>query len=255
VSDVETRAILIDEDAKDFLDNIEMKSVLAKAKKLINRKIDILGMDACLMSMVEVGCQICESAAFTVGSEETEPLNGWPYNIILGDLIKTPGMTARDLSALIVKRYLASYSRDAVTQSACDLSKAGALAEAVADLAAALETGLSDAATRQSIILARSQVQFYEVPDNIDLVDFCSLLTQTVSNPAISQPCQNVIQAVESGYVVASGYKGAPMQDSHGVAIYFPTIAVSPLYAKLDFSKKTGWNSFLQAYLKSLRRS
>jgi hypothetical protein len=252
IGDSEARAILLDDDAKDFLDNLEMKKVLADTKKLLKRKLDILGMDACLMSMAEVGYQISDSAAFTVGSEETEPLEGWPYDTILTELVKKPAMTAKDLSTLIVKKYIASYSKDAVTQAACDLSKAGALAAAVADLAKALKAGLADSATRQSILTARTQAQTYEVRDNIDLADFCSLLAKAASGTEIAKRCQDVIQAVQSDYVVTSGYKGAAMKNSHGAAIYFPTGEVSPLYAGLDFSKKTGWDAFLKAYLKAV---
>jgi hypothetical protein len=156
------------------------------------------------------------------------------------------------LSTLIVKKYIASYSKDAVTQAACDLSKAGALAAAVADLAKALKAGLADSATRQSILTARTQAQTYEVRDNIDLADFCSLLAKAASGTEIAKRCQDVIQAVQSDYVVTSGYKGAAMKNSHGAAIYFPTGEVSPLYAGLDFSKKTGWDAFLKAYLKAV---
>jgi len=253
IGDSEARAILLDDDAKDFLDNLEMKKVLADTKKLLKRKLDILGMDACLMSMAEVGYQINKSAAFTVGSEETEPLEGWPYDTILTELVKKPAMTAKDLSTLIVNKYIASYSRDAVTQSACDMSKAGALVAAVADLAKALKAGLADSAARQSILTARTQAQTYEVRDNIDLADFCSLLAKAATDSEIAKRCQDVIQAVQSGYVVTSGYKGAAMKNSRGVAIYFPRDAVSPLYAGLDFSKKTGWGSFLKAYLAAVR--
>ena len=253
IGDSEARAILLDDDAKDFLDNLEMKKVLADTKKLLKRKLDILGMDACLMSMAEVGYQIRSSAAFTVGSEETEPLEGWPYDTILTELAKKPAMTAKDLSTLIVKKYIASYSRDAVTQSACDLSKAGALVAAVADLAKALKAGLADPAARQSILTARTQAQTYEVRENIDLADFCSLLAKAATGSEIAKRCQDVIQAVQSGYVVTSGYKGAAMKNSRGAAIYFPTNTVSPLYAGLDFSKKTGWGSFLKAYLAAVR--
>jgi hypothetical protein len=253
IGDSEARAILLDDDAKDFLDNLEMKKVLADTKKLLKRKLDILGMDACLMSMAEVGYQISKSAAFTVGSEETEPLEGWPYDTILAELVKKPSMTAKDISVLIVNKYIASYSKDAVTQAACDLSKAGVLATAVANLAKALKAGLADPATRQSILTARTQAQTYEVRDNIDLADFCSLLAKAASGTEIATRCQDVIQAVQSGYVVTSGYKGAAMKNSRGAAIYFPTSTVSPLYASLDFSKKTGWGSFLKAYLVAVR--
>ena len=252
--DEQVRAILLDDDAKDFLDNAEMKGVLAETKKLLKRKVDIVGMDACLMSMVEVGYQICESTDYTVGSEETAPLEGWPYDTILASLVKTPSMTPCDLSTLIVNRYLDSYQpADGVTYSACDLSKADALAAAVTALASALQAGLSDRAERQRLLSVRNQVQYYAVEDNIDLVDFCSLLATSGAGSAIVTACQDVIKATKSSYVVAQGFKGEGMKNSHGVAIYFPTQAVSPLYAGLDFSKKTGWDAFLKAYLAAVR--
>ena len=55
------------------------------------------------------------------------------------------------------------------------------------------------------------------------------------------------------GYVVAAGSKGAGLRGSHGVAIYFPTTAVSPLYPRLDWAKATGWDRFLEAYLAAVR--
>ena len=249
------KAILLDDNAKDFLDNQEMRKVMAGAARLLKRKVDILGMDACLMSMAEVGYQVRDSAAYTVGSEQTEPGQGWPYHTILGALAKNPAMTPRALSALIVSKYLASYGNaDGVTQSACDLSKVGALAAAVAGLAAALKASLGDGAARQRILAVRNQVQSYEVPENIDLVDFCSLLAKAGANAATTTACQHVINSVKSAYVTAQGYKGADMKNSNGVAIYFPLQSVSPLYAELDFSKKTGWDSFLNAYLNAIRR-
>ena len=190
---------------------------------------------------------------FTVGSEQTEPLDGWPYDTILTELAKKPAMDAKDLSRLIVDKYVASYSTDSVTQSACDLSQADALANAVAGLATALTARLGDATFKQAILAARTQSQAYEVADNIDLVDFCSLLQQAAVESEITQRCQDVSQAAQSRYVVAQDYKGSDLKNSHGVAIYFPTVTVSPLYAGLDFSKKTGWDDFLKAYLIAVR--
>ena len=253
-SDMKYRAILIDDNAKDFLDNLEMKKVLADTAKLLNQKLDILGMDACLMSMAEVGYQIYRSADYTVGSEQTEPGAGWPYHTILSALAKNPTMKPRDLSMLIVDKYLASYSdADGVTYSACDLSKADALAVAVSGLASVLKTSLNDSVARTRLLTVRNQVQSYEVRDNIDLVDFCSLMAKAGAGPTIVKACQKVNQLVQTGYIIKQGFKGGNVKDSHGVAIYFPTEAVSPLYAGLDFSKKTGWDAFLKAYLAAIR--
>lgn len=120
-------------------------------------------------------------------------------------------------------------------------------------LAAALRQGLGDAATAQHILVARTQAQCYEVQDNIDLVDFCSLLSQAAAGSDVARCCQEVIQITQTGYVLNQGYKGSDLQNSHGVAIYFPTLAVSPVYAGLDFSQKTGWDAFLNTYATSVR--
>ncbi|MFO0699259.1 MAG: clostripain-related cysteine peptidase [Nitrospira sp.] len=251
------RAILLDDDAKDFLDNLEMKQVVAAANRAIGHKLDILGMDACLMSMAEVAYQMRESVEYTVGSEETEPLDGWPYDTILQALSATPDTAPSALCKLIVKHYLASYrgSGEAVTQSAIDLSHATAFAGACKALASALKAGLKNGATRAAIVDARNRVQEYDVPDNVDLLDLCRLLKTAAVPAAVKSACDRVVNAVEGspGLVVASGYSGTPMKGSHGVAIYFPTRSVSPLYANLDFTKKTRWGTFLKQYLASTR--
>jgi hypothetical protein len=254
------RAILIDENAKDFLDNKEMKQILADTATLLGRKLDVLGMDACLMSMVEVGYQMRESVEFTVGSEEAEPGTGWPYDRILGKLVKQPAMTAQELCEVIVDQYLQSYD-EPVTQSACNLAQAEAVAGAVAELAGTLRKSLETTAdnqhiaTKKEISNVREEVQAYDVSenvfDNIDLVDFCALLAQTTDNAEIAQCCQQVIQTVEDGYVVKEGYVGADLENSHGAAIYFPQGRVSSLYDPLDFNIKTGWADFLRIYKKT----
>lgn len=254
VSSIEYRAILLDDNAKDFLDNQEMKKVLANTAKSLGRKIDILGMDACLMSMAEVGYQISDSTNYTVGSEQTEPGSGWPYDKILSALLKNPSMSPKDLSTLIVDCYLASYpGKEPVTQSACDLSKADKVAAAVGALAEALKSGVGEKALLQAIQGVRNKVQSYDVRDNIDLVDFCALLADSEVQSGIKTACRNVISVVQDSYVLKQGHKNKTMQHSHGVAIYFPLISVSPLYPKLEFSKITGWDTFLEAYLNAVR--
>jgi hypothetical protein len=53
--------------------------------------------------------------------------------------------------------------------------------------------------------------------------------------------------------VIAADAKGPDLQGSQGVAIYFPRGPVSPLYAGLDFNRRTGWDRFLKAYLQAAR--
>ncbi len=251
-----TRAIAFDDDARDFLDNLEMKSVFASVTKKLGRKIDILGMDACLMNMFEVQYQMRGAALFCVGSEEVEPGDGWPYNTILSALASEPAITPHGLSAAIVDKYIRSYkASDNVTQSACDISKAATVADAVDGLARVLTPGLSSAAVRMSLIEARSRAQSYYTADYVDLVDLCGLIRERPGSEEIEAACASVIDSVtKNGMVVKSGCKGSDVKHSHGISIYFPTEKISPLYARLDFVKETKWEAFLKAYLGKTRR-
>lgn len=250
------RAILLDDGAKDFLDNLEMKAVLAATRKLIKKNLDLFGMDACLMSMVEVGYQSRSAVAYTVGSEETEPGEGWPYDAILRVLAAKPSMTGDELGKVVVDAYLHSYKggSDAVTQALCNLAGAPSVANAVKRLGTTLTAALAVPAARSAINDARNRVQRYEVRDNVDLVDLCRLLGGLDGIPLdVKQAAQSVIDAVlpaagGGAYVVASGWVSNALKNSNGAAIYFPTEEVSPLYGKLDWAKETGWGTFLNAY-------
>ncbi len=257
-SGAKMRGILYDDNAKDFLDNVEMKHVFASVSKSLKRKIDIVGMDACLMSMAEVAYQIRDSAAFLVGSEQTEPGEGWPYSDVLAALAKKPTIAPADLARTIVKKYLASYAANAgVTQAACDLSQAPKLFAAVSALGRALSAGLGNERTLAAIMRVRAQVQSYETADNVDLCDLCGLLSRALGNASpIGRACRKVLATVSAvgGVVIEAGSKGKDVANSNGLAIYFPTGAVSPLYANLDFAKKSGWSRFIAGYVAAVQR-
>jgi len=79
--------------ARPILDNQELKRVLATAHRPLGRKIDVVGIDACPRTMIEVAYQLRDHAQILVGSEEVEPGPGWPHAAIRGDLTKNPTMT------------------------------------------------------------------------------------------------------------------------------------------------------------------
>jgi Clostripain family len=96
-------------------------------------KIDIFGMDACLMGMAEVGYQIRESVRYLVASEDAIPKDGWPYDRIFTRLKERPGMTPEQLSVTIIREVLIHYrekNKD-VTLSVCNLGQSGRLASAL----------------------------------------------------------------------------------------------------------------------------
>ncbi len=247
-----SRAIAYDDTARDFLDNAELKRVLAATRKQTGSRIDIIGFDACLMNMIEVAYQNRASARYMVGSTEVEPGAGWPYDRILAALAAMPAMTPAALATAIVREYVASYPRSSVTQSALDLKRARAVATAVDALAGALIPALKDPATYAAITKSLLAAQRYEIRDFLDLVDLCEQLARRVGDGKIVAAAGAVVEAVagEAGLVVAEAHKGAQVAGSHGVAIYFPRGDASVPYATLDFAKATRWDTFITRYVK-----
>lgn len=69
-------------------------------------QFDLVGMDACLMGMLEVYTELSSSARYAVASQENEPALGWAYAHFLGQLSEQPEMSGADLARTIVAGYI-----------------------------------------------------------------------------------------------------------------------------------------------------
>jgi hypothetical protein len=281
--DDSTRAILCDDTSMDFLTNVEMSHALRVAEfaadeadvaaifndkprldQLMSwgnegalRHLSIIGMDACLMAMIEVQYQVRKFADVMIASQEVEPLRGWPYDTILAELAARPGMTPQDLSALIVDRYIESYVDDGrrqqdLTQSAIDLSRLGEAVELLQPLASALakeytEDPFLEKAYRDARDKAQRDGYAFEDPEYIDLV---SLLDAMLSGYRGDGGASKAIEAaarlqdwLKSGNspIIRNATAGKFDGKAHGVSIYVPRDQPSPLYEELDF-KVVGWH-------------
>ena len=253
---VRSRAIAFDDQAKDFLDNMEIKRALGEMKTLLGRPLDLIGFDACLMAMLEVNYQIMATARYAVGSEEEEPGNGWPYDRILKALAKKPAMAPDELARTVVAQYAASYGAgDGVTLAAVDLGQSDSLAAAVEKLGGSLLARVGKQSEMTLLSAVRAKVQEYSAPydDYVDLVDLCDGLQRLLGDAAVTEACAAVKQAVGK-MVLASAAKGSGVARSHGISIYFPKHKVCALYAKLDFAKKNAWAKFIAAYTTRVAR-
>jgi hypothetical protein len=251
-----TRTIAIDCGSHDYLDNQELHDALAGALPG-SQKIDILGCDACLMNMLEIAYEMQDTAAYMVGSEETEPGRGWPYADILGALAANPAMTPEALAKKIASFYGRWYRKNgdpvndrSATQSALDLEAIEPVSAAVDALAAAMIGDLARSAG--TISLSRDRTLKFEMPEYIDLVDFCDQLQQRVTNRAIGKAAGAVQDAVQAGFVIANATWGPSVRRAKGVSIYFPHPEdYSKDYASLRYSKKGNWGNFLTAFFKA----
>lgn len=257
----EERAIAIDVGAHDYLDNKELRSAVLNA--LPNgKKVDILGCDACLMNMIEICYENKDIANFMVGSEETEPGSGWPYNTILKKLSETPQTSPADLAKIITQDYGQYYEKNGspiydktATQSALDLNQIEPVANSLNELANILIKNIAGIAGQ--VTLARDKAQkFSEYPEYVDLISFLNELVKWLpDNQAEAKGAVNktlsVLNQTSNKFILANSTWGLNVKRASGVSIYFPSSEQYLTdYADLEFSKKYAWNQFLETLFK-----
>jgi len=255
------RGICYDDGSQDCLDNRELKDLVVYMQKCIgDRKVDVIGMDACLMTMLEVAYQIRDHARVLVGSEEVEPGDGWPYDRILAELAGSPDMSGSALAETVVNAYIVSYDRGApfspsVTQAAVDLTKLTDITQAVDDLASQLLSSLEKSQTQTDIYMAwRRTTRFYE---NLymDLYQFTHNLSEISGDAEIQSACTRVKRIMDGkdgdSPLIAERHLGENLRGVRGLSIYMPPFRhPSDFYGELDFANQTRWAEFLEAYLK-----
>jgi hypothetical protein len=173
---------LQDTDPASSLSIPEFSELLARVVAAKKQKIEILGMDTCVMSMIEVGYEVREFVKYLVGAEGFEQNIGWPYFRILNRLRDStiPEIVSQEIVAEYVAYYrdyeIAGVSTDL---AACDLSKfkpEDRLITAIKALACELERGVSIPSVKGAILVAHWEAQSYLNDQYVDLYDFCNQL-------------------------------------------------------------------------------
>ena len=223
-------------------------------KGFLGRNLDILGMDACLMAMSEIAYEVSDSVNYMVGSEETEPGDGWPYDVTLQKLANNPSTSVEQLARWIVQDYNASYAgADSVTQSSIKLSNMGSLSSSINSFGQAMLAGIADQTNGASIKAAlqniRNNTQSYEASDYRDLYHFADQVSQSSVMTTEIKNAANAVKTVLTAAVIQNGYQGPTLADSHGLSIWLPDGAeynnYIQRYGQLKFAADNVWDSFL----------
>ena len=159
---------------------------VSQNKVLASAKLEILGLDSCLMSMTEIAYEVREHAKIMIGAEGFEPMAGWPYKGVLEQFKAVTDL--EQLAKNIVSTYINYYTDYqaagiSVDQAACDLSNIDTLTRAVRILSENMQEHLRDAKrnnelreVRNAIVLAHWEAQSYKNEQYTDLYDFCKIL-------------------------------------------------------------------------------
>ena len=141
------RGILFDDSDQSYMDNQELASALSQIKSnvLQNKKLDVLGMDACLMGMVEIAYQVKDYANLFVASQASEAAAGWYYSNFLSPVAAsycTPSQLAQNIVSAF-QTYYQSRASD-YTQSAVDLNNISLVKQNVDEVIFSLTIGCAN---------------------------------------------------------------------------------------------------------------
>lgn len=246
------RAICSDDGSGHSLDTIELGKVIATGAETIGQPFDLLGMDACLMSNLEVAYQLRDHVRYLVASEENEPGEGWPYESILGRLAADPAMATADLASGIVADYIGWYREgEIVTQTAMDLSRLPTMTGPLDEFAGQLTIVMQD--VYKDIWKAQRKATRFWHNTLWDLGHFCREFGQTSQVAGLGEAASSVWAALEPGderFLVAEAHRGDKVQQCRGVTIYLvpPITEISRYYRELDFSRNHAWTAMLESY-------
>jgi hypothetical protein len=204
--------------------------------------VQLIGFDACLMGMIEVGQQVMGSGSVLVASEEVERGDGWPYDTLLTDLVANPAMDEKAFGARIVRHYQRYYTVDAPdprhTLSAVDLRTAfPALVTDVSDFGKEMRTGIEDydgpvnAPDNEQLDIdrARGATESYSDANYLDLSDFAFQIDTSPLKGAYRTKAAPIrARLAAGGGIVLAETHGPSHPNSHGLSIYFPGLQTAP---------------------------
>ncbi|RLF31908.1 MAG: hypothetical protein DRM98_04810 [Thermoplasmata archaeon] len=246
---------LKDETSHDELTLNELKNAMKNIKNSINKKIDVVSFDACLMGMIEVLYQIRDTADIVVGSEDVVYGNGLPYHIILEELKKNPYMSSEKLAREIIDAYYYYYSHYSMAMGAFKLEdltkkvvkKLDAFAITLSDSFSEFKTEIKEAVdctTSYNVnIGGKTYITHYK-----DLYDFAYEISTHVKNNLIKKNALELMDEIKNCTIYKKEFK---KDNSHGISIYLPVSKkdYDASYENLDLCKNTNWDVFVSKCL------
>lgn len=220
--------------------------------------IDLLAFDACNMAAVEVAYQVelTGLVGILVGSEETIPMNGFPYDLMLTPVANDPARTPSQVAADMVNGWAAYYDplnwAQSVCLSATDITVFGQQTFALFDWCAAMYDNLA-AYEREYKKVIRDTYTMYATSKHLDLEDLCVnlLANSKIKDATLRAAAGDVISLVDSS--VIAYWNGPYAADCRGISIYWGTGGDWPYSAdaystEVAFAIDTGWADFLAEY-------
>ena len=258
-----------DEKSDDIMLTPELKSAMDAVAKETGKKVDIFGMDSCLMANAETAYALKDSTDFLVGSEEVLFSGNWDYNE-MGSKMKEKANAGELTVADTLKAMMESQQNyKLLTTSIIDCRDMPGFANRLKDFSDKLiKTETPDRYIKQAF----RNAQHYCQPEVMNqasngnvstkpmdqMRDVVSLAMEIISSDNIGdtdlkQSALNMAKFVKDQVIVFEMHrKGMDLSASTGMSMYAPA-SEADKYGdfydnKVSLGKDTGWGKVIKKY-------
>jgi hypothetical protein len=242
-SELVTKGISYDDETHNHISTPQLGWALRDAGG-----VDVYGSDACLMQMPEVTYEIKDYATYIVGSEETEPGDGYTYDRWLGPVVANPTWGAYEVGKQAVDGYSDHYQsiNQASTQSLLKSDTQEAYLAKVNDFAAAV---MATEGEKALIKTAASGAQSYAVRNNKDMGHFFARYAAATQNEGLKAKALDLVEYIDKTLIVHNRVNGRYANgNSHGIAAYLPNSGFNNTYAELAWARDSQWDEMVKWY-------
>ncbi len=220
--------------------------------------LDFIGFDACLMASLETAKVISGSGYYMVASEETEPGQGWDYELMLNAIGEDPSMQGDVLGQVICDAFLDKCLRldcaDEATLSVIDLSAVDMLDRTFDEYTSGMAMAADDVEALNSVASGADQTESYG--GNTDAEGYCNMvdIADLVSNTQdyVQTDGSDLLTAIDEAVVYS--VHGDSRENSHGISVFYPIeVTEDELSVYIQNSDNTPYLQYIAAVTDTYR--
>lgn len=219
--------------------------------------IDILAFDACNMAAIEVVYQVAltELVGIVVASEESIPLNGFPYDLMLTPVAEDPTRTPEQVATDMVDGWGEFYGPETWAKttalSATDALSVGMQSYAFEEWCSAMHDNLDNYKWNYKSAL-KAAYSAWATCEHVDVGDLC---VQLLADEGITDEALRVATAAVAGVIessVITYWNADEIPTATGLTLYWGLagdwLTYGEAYAEVAFAEDMGWWLFLEDY-------
>lgn len=245
--------------------SLTINEVATALKKVVeqacdDKQLDIIGLDACGMGMLEVAYALAPYGRYCIASQECESTQGWDYKALVDSFcnnIYEPYQIARSI-VYSYKAYYQSKKASRFTLSALDLSYMVRIKEHIEQLASLLISTQEQYKEPFSHVLLKARdvgPEFCCAPFYKDLYSFYEALFQELEGFEQTESMSKLKQELVQGMLlldqaIIAYTSSTSLKNAHGLSLYFP-LTFNHSYLKTLFAQESLWTEFI----KTLKRN